>query len=83
MFAAAEAAAPTSAFTGIPVHPGEDASTKEEDDWWRIFESVVSGTDAAHWIMGAVPPAKEVWYKPKNERTLRGDCNLQDYGRSK
>ena len=56
MFAATEAAAPTSTFTGIPVHPGEDASAKEEDDWWRVFDSVLSGTDAAHWIAGQPPP---------------------------
>ena len=31
-----------SQFSGIPVHPGEDAAAKQEDDWWRIFNSVVS-----------------------------------------
>ena len=45
-----------SQFLGIPVHPGEDAAAKQEDDWWRIFNSVVSNTDAIHFVAMKVPP---------------------------
>jgi hypothetical protein len=45
-----------SQFSGITVHPGEDASAKEEDDWWRIFDGVLSSTDAVHYIAGNEPP---------------------------
>ena len=45
-----------SQFSGITVHPGEDASSKEEDDWWRIFDGVLSATDAVHYIAGNDPP---------------------------
>jgi hypothetical protein len=43
-------------FTGIPVHPGEDASTKADDDWWRQFNNVLSSSDAVHFIAGRTPP---------------------------
>jgi hypothetical protein len=43
-------------FLGIPVHPGEDASAKEEDDWWRIFNGILASTDAVHYVAGRVPP---------------------------
>ena len=47
----------TSLCFGIPVHPGEDASAKEEDDWWRVFDGVIAGTDSAHYIAGQTPPS--------------------------
>ena len=47
MFAATTSNAVGSVFSGIPVHPGEDASAKEEDDWWRIFDGVLAATDAS------------------------------------
>ena len=56
LYAAVEAAAPSATFTGIPVHPGLDASAKEEDDWWRAFDNVLKGTDAAHWVVSRDPP---------------------------
>ena len=59
LFAAAEGTTTNSSagsFYGIPVHPGEDASAKEEDDWWRVTESVVGLTDAAYYIVKAEPP---------------------------
>ena len=49
-----------SQFLGIPVHPGEDAAAKQEDDWWRIFNSVVSNTDAIHFIATKVPPSPAI-----------------------
>eukprot|EP00966_Prymnesium_polylepis_P168841 3903904-Prymnesium_polylepis.1 len=33
-------------FTGIPVRPGEDARAKEDDDWWRQFNNVLSSSTA-------------------------------------
>ena len=58
MYAApTSSAAITSLFFGIPVHPGEDASAKEEDDWWRVFDGVIAGTDSAHYIAGQAPPS--------------------------
>ena len=45
-----------SQFSGIPVHLGEDAAAKQEDDWWRVFNSVVSNTDAIHFIANKTPP---------------------------
>ena len=58
MYAAAEMgpAITGSQFSGITVHPGEDASAKEEDDWWRIFDGVLSSMDAVHYIAGNEPP---------------------------
>ena len=50
------AAASLQQFNGIPVHPGEDASAKEDDDWWRQTESFLSSTDAVHFIAGRTPP---------------------------
>ena len=56
----AAVAEPTAAtvgqFSGIPVHPGEDTSAKEEDDWWRQLENVLTTTDAVHFIQGRTPP---------------------------
>ena len=46
----------TSGYHGIPVHPGEDASAKEETDWWRIFNGVIASTDAVHYAAGEEPP---------------------------
>ena len=43
-------------FSGISVHPGEDASAKEDDDWWRQFNNVLSSSDAVHFIAGRTPP---------------------------
>ena len=43
-------------FSGLTIHPGEDASAKEEDDWWRLTESVISQTDAAFYIVVKEPP---------------------------
>ena len=55
--AVAEPTATTVAqFSGIPVHPGEDTSAKEEDDFWRQLENVLATTDAAHFIQGRTPP---------------------------
>ena len=48
-----------SSFSGLTVHPGEDASAKEEDDWWRLTESVISQTDAAYYIVLKEPPSTE------------------------
>ena len=45
------------AFNGIPVHPGEDASAKQETDWWRVVDKVLSATDAAYYIAGTPPPS--------------------------
>lgn len=45
-----------SRFSGITVHPGEDASAKEEADWWRIFDGVITTANGVHYIAGAVPP---------------------------
>ena len=56
MFAATEAAVSAATFNGIPVHPGEDASAKEEADWWRLFDGIVAVTDSAHYIAGSLPP---------------------------
>ena len=56
LYAAVDAAAPTASFSGIPVHPGVDASAKEEDDWWRAFDNVLKGTDAAQWGVKHDPP---------------------------
>ena len=57
LYAAAEGPAISgSQFSGITVHPGEDASAKEEDDWWRIFDGVLSATDSVHYIAGNDPP---------------------------
>ena len=41
---------------GSLVHPGEDASAKEEDDWWRAAEAIVAGTDAAYFSVNLPPP---------------------------
>ena len=49
-------AATVAQFSGIPVHPGEDTSAKEEDDFWRQLENVLATTDAAHFIQGRTPP---------------------------
>ena len=58
MYAATTSSSVVSAlFFGIPVHPGEDASAKEEDDWWRVFDGVLAGTDSAHYVAGQVPPS--------------------------
>ena len=46
----------TSGYHGIPVHPGEDASAKEETDWLRIFNGVIASTDAVHYAAGEEPP---------------------------
>ena len=46
----------TSGYFGIPVHPGEDASAKEESDWWRIFNGIIASTDAVHYAAGEEPP---------------------------
>ena len=43
-------------FAGIPVHPGEDASAKEDDDWWRQFSNVLTSSDAVHFIASNTPP---------------------------
>ena len=43
-------------FAGIPVHPGEDASAKESDDWWRQFSNVLTSSDAAYFIASRTPP---------------------------
>ena len=43
-------------FGGIPVHPGEDASAKEDDDWWRQFSNVLTSSDAVHFIASRTPP---------------------------
>ena len=43
-------------FTGIPAHPGEDGAAKQEDDWWRVFNSVLSNSDAMHFIADETPP---------------------------
>ena len=59
MYAATEsyATAPAAGnLHGIPVHPGVDASAKAEDDWWRIFNGILSTHDAVHYAAGAVPP---------------------------
>jgi hypothetical protein len=59
MYAATETSANASAagqFYGIPVHPGVDASAKAEDDWWRIFNGILSTHDAVHYAAGSVPP---------------------------
>jgi hypothetical protein len=32
----------------LPVHPGEDAAAKQEDDFWRAFNHVLSNVDAIH-----------------------------------
>ena len=40
---------------GSLVHPGEDASAKEEDDWWRPAEAIVAGTDAAYFSVDLPP----------------------------
>ena len=45
-----------SQFNGIPAHPGEDAAAKQEDDWWRVFNAVISNTDAIHFIAKKTPP---------------------------
>eukprot|EP00966_Prymnesium_polylepis_P100863 2336011-Prymnesium_polylepis.1 len=42
-------AASAQLFSGISAHPGEDASAKEDDDWWRH-------SDAVHFIAGLTPP---------------------------
>ena len=42
---------------GFPVHPGEDAAAKQEDDWWRVANSVLSNADAMHFIAGTNPHA--------------------------
>ena len=42
--------------SALPIHPGNDCSAKEEDDWWRIFDGVLSSTDAVHYIAGNEPP---------------------------
>ena len=47
-----------SQFSGIPVHPGEDSAAKQEDDWWRVFNSVVSNTDAIHFIANKRPVSR-------------------------
>eukprot|EP00966_Prymnesium_polylepis_P315183 7282724-Prymnesium_polylepis.1 len=49
-------AATVSQFSGIAVHPGEDAAAKQDDDWRRIFDAVVSNTDAVHFIAKKPPP---------------------------
>ena len=55
--AVAEPSAATVAqFSGIPVHPGEDTSAKEEDDWWRVTENVIANSDAIHFISNRTPP---------------------------
>ena len=41
---------------GSLVHPGEDASAKEEDDWWRSAEAIIAGTDAAYFTVNLPPP---------------------------
>ena len=43
-------AAPVLSFSGIPVHPGEDASAKEEDDWWRVFDNVIPHRRSLYWV---------------------------------
>jgi hypothetical protein len=40
----------------IPVHPGEDAAAKQEEDWWRQLDHVLSNVDAIHCIAGKTPP---------------------------
>jgi hypothetical protein len=40
----------------ISVHPGEDAAAKQEDDWWRSLNHVLSNVDAIHFIAGKTPP---------------------------
>jgi hypothetical protein len=39
----------------IPVHPDEDAAAKQEDDWWRALNNVLSNVDAIHFIAGRTP----------------------------
>ena len=58
MFAATTelTAASVQQFSGIPVHPGEDASAKEDDDWWRQTESVLASTDRLFTSSRGVPP---------------------------
>ena len=59
MYAATETAASAPAagqICGIPVHPGVDASAKAEDDWWRIFNGILSTHDAVHYTAGSMPP---------------------------
>ena len=43
-------------FLVLPVHPGEDAAAKQEDDYWRVFNHVISNVDAIHFIAGTLPP---------------------------
>jgi hypothetical protein len=40
----------------LPVHPGNDCSAKEEDDWWRQADAAVDATDSAYFLVGAMPP---------------------------
>eukprot|EP00966_Prymnesium_polylepis_P318144 7348767-Prymnesium_polylepis.1 len=64
------AATTVSQFNGIPVHPGEDAAAKQDEDWWRIFNSVLSNTDAIYFIAKKVP--HPLGSRRFHDRTNRG-----------
>jgi|EP00966_Prymnesium_polylepis_P309286 hypothetical protein len=52
------AGAEVSALVGSTVYGSSGspyASAKEDDDWWRQFNNVLSSSDAVHFIAGRTP----------------------------
>ena len=42
--------------SALPIHPGNDCSAKEEDDWWRQADAVIDASDSTYFLVGDTPP---------------------------
>ena len=42
--------------SALAIHPGNDCSAKEEDDWWRLVDAAIDASDSAYFLVGTMPP---------------------------
>ena len=69
---AAAAAEGTASHYGFPIHPGEDPTEKEEEEWWRVVDRIADSTEIGALARGESPAS----FARFKTRTLNTDMSI-------